>query len=433
MSKIYHRLKHNGAAHPSRSRKGEVIPAPIQANAADEDLDQLVGTLVAGAERRALEIDALRQRLETPAMDPAPAKAGDTPPAPSPPLARELARLTRELQAALAKQRAAEDQASTLRRDAREQEKTVQRLRQEQARALARADAASGDVQGLQARMATLEEQAVEANRLLEAASKELELQKGQRRKIQDLEARIAAQQDTQRLAEQAAAQAAERLAEQTREWNHKIEAAQRQAQVQEDNVRQARAAGDELTQRIVTLENELEAARRAPPAPPKAMWYLKLDDGTLLGPSEEDVLAEWARLCRIGPTHLLSRDREHWVAAASIPALGMDWMVELMDGNRYGPINLCAVTVLMADGSVRPEASLRNPKTGMVLKAGDAAIPEALRAIETAETLRRELAAFKTARALNTETVTAHTVPPPKSVRTEAWRRLKAAPPASG
>jgi hypothetical protein len=42
-----------------------------------------------------------------------------------------------------------------------------------------------------------------------------------------------------------------------------------------------------------------------------------------------------------------------------------MEWLVTLVDGSEYGPINKFAVNDLIADGSVSPEAELVHCRSG--------------------------------------------------------------------
>ena len=47
------------------------------------------------------------------------------------------------------------------------------------------------------------------------------------------------------------------------------------------------------------------------------------------------------------------------------MPALEMKWMVTLVDGAEYGPINKFAVNDLIADGSVSEDAELVHCRSG--------------------------------------------------------------------
>ncbi|MDA0990449.1 MAG: hypothetical protein O3A51_06825, partial [Verrucomicrobia bacterium] len=135
-------------------------------------------------------------------------------------------------------------------------------------------------------------------------------------------------------------------------------------------------------------------AAQPAPPdpkAPTAQQWFLKLDDGAIFGPVPMAQLADWAGQCRIGPDHQISQDRNTWMAAKSLPDLRMEWLVELVDGTRYGPLNRFAIAHLIADGSVASDASLRHVDSGEDTLASDVVTPEfaAMKATSSELTIR--------------------------------------------
>ena len=76
--------------------------------------------------------------------------------------------------------------------------------------------------------------------------------------------------------------------------------------------------------------------------------WFLKIDDGSVFGPVDPKDLRSWAEQGRIAPGNLVSQDQKDWKAAELIPELEMFWMVELVDGTFFGPLNLCALADLI-------------------------------------------------------------------------------------
>ena len=85
--------------------------------------------------------------------------------------------------------------------------------------------------------------------------------------------------------------------------------------------------------------------------------WYLKMDDNSVFGPAPEHLLREWAEQGRIIPGNKISRDQKQWVATETLTALNLDWMIQLPNGPMYGPLNLMAVTDLIIEGTVAPDA----------------------------------------------------------------------------
>jgi len=97
--------------------------------------------------------------------------------------------------------------------------------------------------------------------------------------------------------------------------------------------------------------------------------YFLRLeDDDTIYGPMQAAVLRDWAAQCRISPGDEISADKQSWMPAESLPDLKMDWMVELVDGSQYGPLNVLAIHDLLADGAVAANASAFHQKTKVTL-----------------------------------------------------------------
>jgi len=80
-----------------------------------------------------------------------------------------------------------------------------------------------------------------------------------------------------------------------------------------------------------------------------------------VFGPVPVQDLQQWARDCRIGPSHMVSRDKESWQSAPSLPALCMEWDVTLVDGATFGPIPLLAVRHMVDDLLNGPDATVEH------------------------------------------------------------------------
>ncbi len=93
--------------------------------------------------------------------------------------------------------------------------------------------------------------------------------------------------------------------------------------------------------------------------------WFLKIDEDSIFGPVPLDALREWAEQGRVAPGNEVSPDRETWTKAEAIPELKMQWMVEVVDGDLYGPLNIQALADLLDDGTIRLGAALSNRDTG--------------------------------------------------------------------
>ena len=84
-------------------------------------------------------------------------------------------------------------------------------------------------------------------------------------------------------------------------------------------------------------------------------IWYVRLEDGKAYGPADMDALVAWAEDGRIGPGASVSQDRRHWNSVLSMPALGMEWLVEILPGDVFGPFNRAVVKNLFKRGSLKP------------------------------------------------------------------------------
>ena len=123
-----------------------------------------------------------------------------------------------------------------------------------------------------------------------------------------------------------------------------------------------------------------------------QAGWYLRKEDGTLYGPSDVASLQEWAADGRIAPEDLVSTDGSLWRPAPELAPLGMRWMVELADGQFYGPAHISAFADLIKDGTLTPAARVRTLDTkeqmtlaqALVLIAEAAPTPAPLRPVRS-------------------------------------------------
>ena len=93
--------------------------------------------------------------------------------------------------------------------------------------------------------------------------------------------------------------------------------------------------------------------------------WFLKIDEDSIFGPVSAEALLAWAEQGRIAPGNEISPDRTTWSKAEAIPSLKMEWMVEVADGDPYGPLNIRALADLLDDGTVILGANLTNAATG--------------------------------------------------------------------
>jgi hypothetical protein len=93
--------------------------------------------------------------------------------------------------------------------------------------------------------------------------------------------------------------------------------------------------------------------------------WFLRLDDNTVFGPVELSALVEWAEQGRVLPGHQISRDGSTWKPAEDLPALRMEWMMELPDRTTYGPLNLHALAEAVREGSLHLSSKIQNRHTG--------------------------------------------------------------------
>ena len=94
-------------------------------------------------------------------------------------------------------------------------------------------------------------------------------------------------------------------------------------------------------------------------------VWYLKMNDGTVYGPADLNRLQTWAREGRVAPSSQISSDRKSWIPASQMPELGMEWVVEVEQGQYYGPFHPDVVRDLIAQKRVPASARRFKLDTG--------------------------------------------------------------------
>jgi len=174
---------------------------------------------------------------------------------------------------------------------------------------------------------------------------------------------------------------------------------------------REARVKAERLAEQ---LRDDLKTARAAgrgpsalapvvPQADPVARlladWYLKMDDGSIYGPTKLSELREWAGQSRIDPECEISVDREQWVHAREVPEFCMDWLVVLDDGSENGPFNLSVIVEMVYQKVLRPSATVRHRFSGKRWRASSVVKPEFACLQDRIGTLERQLDAATTAR----------------------------------
>ena len=91
-----------------------------------------------------------------------------------------------------------------------------------------------------------------------------------------------------------------------------------------------------------------------------EAMWFLKIDENQVRGPVTLATLKEWAENAVISAASRISDDGKHWIQAADLDELEMEWVAELKDGRTCGPINILAAARLVEQGQIEPDCVLR-------------------------------------------------------------------------
>jgi hypothetical protein len=153
------------------------------------------------------------------------------------------------------------------------------------------------------------------------------------------------------------------------------------------ESLKQANA---ELRKSNDNLRTAAPASGTTPTAAP-TQWFLKLDNDQEFGPVDTATLCAWSTDSRIGPDHQVSSDGKTWQTASAIDDLRMDWLVELVDGTPFGPINVHTVQQLIQDGDITPTSQAIYKSTQSCFIASDVAHPELGRVITAREQLKSE------------------------------------------
>ena len=91
----------------------------------------------------------------------------------------------------------------------------------------------------------------------------------------------------------------------------------------------------------------------------------MKMNDGTVYGPADLNRLQTWTREGRVAPSSQISSDRKSWIPASQMPELGMEWVVEVEQGQYYGPFHPDVVRDLIAQKRVPASARRFKLDTG--------------------------------------------------------------------
>lgn len=313
-----------------------------QSRATKDELNRHVASLQQQLESRSLEYKAQAQSIDK--------------------LSSELDSAGREKES-LRQELTEAKQAVTAARKA----KPLRAADQEQAETASKAKSVAKEAENLRRQVAELE-------------ARTQELQRARARVDAKLDAAVtsleAARQERKRSSDELAERARE--AADTREQLKELEA--QRGKLEQNASRESN--------RVAELEKELNDLKSAPRAAaaqtPRVTivkkpinWHVRLEDGSVYGPVSVIELREWASQCRLYPGHMLSRDREKWQPAESLPELGMEWQIELEDGSLYGPLNLFAVRDLLDSGAITPSARVSHVKRKLNIEAGRIPPPE--------------------------------------------------------
>jgi peptidoglycan hydrolase-like protein with peptidoglycan-binding domain len=110
---------------------------------------------------------------------------------------------------------------------------------------------------------------------------------------------------------------------------------------------------------------------------PNQDCYLLKHEEGEIFGPTPFHQLQQWAHDAQISPLDKVSTDEKTWVKAPMIPALDMDYLIEVGPDQYYGPTTLGAVKEFVAAGEITADTILTNCHDGVDRAVGD--FPELL------------------------------------------------------
>ena len=107
--------------------------------------------------------------------------------------------------------------------------------------------------------------------------------------------------------------------------------------------------------------------------------WYLRKQDQTVYGPVALAALQDWARGGRVLPDDEVSPDRQVWQRAPALPDLQMEWLIDLGDGERFGPVHVLALAELVREGSVPADVWVQHVSDGRISQLAAVALPAVL------------------------------------------------------
>ena len=88
-------------------------------------------------------------------------------------------------------------------------------------------------------------------------------------------------------------------------------------------------------------------------PSPASAFRLQKVQTGRVLGPMDFDHLKALANQSLIAPDDLVQVDEGPWQKAPEVAELEMLWMVEPLDGPRYGPTTAGTIAEFLQSGQL--------------------------------------------------------------------------------
>ena len=88
-------------------------------------------------------------------------------------------------------------------------------------------------------------------------------------------------------------------------------------------------------------------------PSPASAFRLQKVQTGRVLGPMDLDHLKALANQSLIAPDDLVQVDEGPWQKAPDVTELEMLWMVEPLDGPRYGPTTAGTIAEFLQSGQL--------------------------------------------------------------------------------
>jgi len=116
--------------------------------------------------------------------------------------------------------------------------------------------------------------------------------------------------------------------------------------------------------------------------------WFLmKNDDGSVFGPISFEQLRQWALDAQVSPLDKVSTDEKTWSKAPMLPALEMDYLVEVTPDQFYGPTTLGAVREFLQMGEINADTTITNCRDGSTALVKD--IPELQSSAEDEDALQ--------------------------------------------